>query len=155
MDDEYRMRKGKGKGHPTRQYRARTPPPTAKMIAMGRLQKPAHRDDDADWRGSKNRVNSSGALRTERLGVKGAGKEGDGGAKGGQGVQEVKEAQERNSRNNQVQQIPAIPATEMTTDELELLPDARETEPHTDTPELDEDSESDNAVPSFFFDSSP
>mmetsp|Transcript_37945 Transcript_37945/g.62609 ORF Transcript_37945/g.62609 Transcript_37945/m.62609 type:complete len:126 (+) Transcript_37945:2-379(+) len=125
------------------------------MIAMGRLQKPAHRDDDADWRGSKNRVNSSGALRTERLGVKGAGKEGDGGAKGGQGVQEVKEAQERNSRNNQVQQIPAIPATEMTTDELELLPDARETEPHTDTPELDEDSESDNAVPSFFFDSSP
>lgn len=155
LDDEYRMRKGKGKGHPTRQYRARTPPPTAKMFAMGRLQKPAHRDDDVDWRGSKNRANSSSALRTERLGAKGAGKEGNGGAKGGQEVQEMKEVQERNSRNDEVQQIPAIPATEMTTDEQELLPDARETEPHTDTPELDEDSESDNAVPSFLFDSSP
>ncbi|CAL1128030.1 unnamed protein product [Cladocopium goreaui] len=154
LDDEYRMRKGKGKGHPTRQYRARTPPPTAKMFAMGRLQKPAHRDDDVDWRGSKNRANSSSALRTERLGAKDAGKEGNGGAKGGQEVQEMKEVQERNSRNDEVQQIPAIPATEMTTDEQELLPDARETEPHTDTPELDEDSESDNAVPSFLFDSS-
>eukprot|EP00435_Cladocopium_sp_Y103_P050425 s490_g15.t1 len=160
LDDEYRMRKGKGKGHPTRQYRARTPPPTAKMIAMGRLQKPAHRDEDVDWRGSKNRVNSSSrssALRTERVGAVGVRGAGAASKEGGQEVQEVQEVlqvpqgQEGNGRNCEVNEIPA---TEMM-DEQELLPDARETEPHTDTPELDEETESDNAVPSFLFDSSP
>lgn len=139
LDEEYRTRKGKGKGSPLpRQYRARTPPPTARMIAMGRVQKPAHRDEDCDWRGSKNRVNSSTAVRAEKGDAKGAGKDGE--AKGGRTWQARK---------------PGGEAKEAIMDEQELLPDSRETEPHTDTPELDEDSDSDNAVPSFLFDSSP
>lgn len=144
------MRKGKGKGaHVTRNYRARTPPPTAKMFAMGRLRKPAQRDEDCDWRGSKNRVNSSPASRPpgeSRVRAKGGSKDG----KNGKHVQHI----ERMGAMQTGDDIGTKVETPEEEDD-ELLPHGRETEPHTDTPELDEDSDSDDAVPSFLFDSSP
>lgn len=153
LDDEYRMRKGKGKGNVTRQYRARTPPPTAKMFAMGRLRKPAQRDEDCDWRGSKNRVNSSPASRPpgeSRVRAKGGSKNGKNGKHvhvERMGAMQTEEWKDGNDIGTKVEK----PEEE----DDELLPHGRETEPHTDTPELDEDSDSDDAVPSFLFDSSP
>ena len=152
------MRKGKGRGNPTRQYRARTPPPTAKMFAMGRLRKPAQRDEDCDWRGSKNRVNSSPASRPpaeSRVRAKGGSKDGKNGKNGNQHVPERMGAMQTQREWKDEGDDIGTQAEKVEEEDDELLPHGRETEPHTDTPELDEDSDSDNAVPSFLFDSSP
>ncbi|CAK9000763.1 unnamed protein product [Durusdinium trenchii] len=149
LDEEYRMRKGKGrgKGHPTRQYRARTPPPTAKMIALGRLQKPPSREADTDWRGNQNRVFSHPSSRRpeSREKAKGAGKD-----------KMNKGAQEEGADGVEASSSPSEADTSPNEDEQdELIPEEPRQEPdRADTPELDEDSDS-NAVPSFLFDSSP
>ena len=161
LDEEYRIRKGKGKGEkgsrPTRQYRARTPPPTAKMIAMGRLQKPIpSREADFDWRGNQNRVNSRPASKPpewrEKAKAAKGGKDGKGArkAKGepatqGLGLVQLDLSVPNQSVDDQEELIPEPPPGF----NLNYAPERAE------TPELDEDSEDSNAVPSFLFDSSP
>lgn len=133
LDEEYRNRKG-GKGGPTRQYRARTPPPTARMVATGRLQRPK---EDNDWRGSQRRVNHTPSRSVERA------------AKGGEKGKAHRRWQTTAPPETQV----ATETQAAETSEDELVPDTHQ-EKRAEIPELDEDSDG-NLVPTFLFDESP
>ena len=51
LDSEMNARRNRSRGPPSRQTRARTPPPTARMLAMGRVHKPFRREEEMRGKG--------------------------------------------------------------------------------------------------------
>lgn len=56
LDYEMSARRNRSRGPPSRQTRARTPPPTARMLAMGRVHKPFRREEEMRGKGKGNRM---------------------------------------------------------------------------------------------------
>ncbi|CAE7666302.1 unnamed protein product, partial [Symbiodinium pilosum] len=144
LDDELHAKRHSRRGAPARQTRARTPPPTARMLAMGRVQKPTPGSRREEPKGGGKGMPSRQSVMPAASPRKGANPKGSG--KGSLGKGRPRSESEE-----------SIESSEDDNDDEELVPDASEpAKPvlsHDETPALDEDSEDDEAaVPDFMFD---